>query len=62
MEQPPIRSAISSRRSTRQQVQENKLHMWVTDSGWAKFGWGKIYGQWIAGATSSLRHGQVRAH
>ena len=23
----------------------------MTDSGWAKFGWGKIYGQWIAGAT-----------
>jgi acetyl-CoA synthetase len=34
-----------------QQVQENKLHCSVTDSGWAKFGWGKIYGQWIAGAT-----------
>ncbi len=34
-----------------QQVQENELHMSVTDSGWAKFGWGKIYGQWIAGAT-----------
>lgn len=34
-----------------QQVQENKLHMSVTDSGWAKFGWGKIYGQWICGAT-----------
>ncbi|MCI9628668.1 MAG: AMP-binding protein [Eggerthellaceae bacterium] len=34
-----------------QQVQEDKLHMSVTDSGWAKFGWGKIYGQWIAGAT-----------
>lgn len=33
-----------------QQVQENKLHMSVTDSGWAKFGWGKIYGQWICGA------------
>ncbi len=33
-----------------QQVQENKLHMSVCDSGWAKFGWGKIYGQWIAGA------------
>ena len=33
-----------------QQVQENGLHMSVTDSGWAKFGWGKIYGQWIAGA------------
>ncbi|MCL2756653.1 MAG: AMP-binding protein [Coriobacteriia bacterium] len=34
-----------------QQVQENRLHCSVTDSGWAKFGWGKIYGQWIAGAT-----------
>lgn len=34
-----------------QQVKENTLHMSVTDSGWAKFGWGKIYGQWIAGAT-----------
>lgn len=33
-----------------QQVRENGLHMSVTDSGWAKFGWGKIYGQWIAGA------------
>jgi len=33
-----------------QQVQENELHCSVTDSGWAKFGWGKIYGQWIAGA------------
>jgi acetyl-CoA synthetase len=33
-----------------QQVQENKLHCSVTDSGWAKFGWGKIYGQWLAGA------------
>lgn len=34
-----------------QQVQENRLHMSVSDSGWAKFGWGKIYGQWICGAT-----------
>ncbi len=34
-----------------QQVQEDQLHMSVTDSGWAKFGWGKIYGQWICGAT-----------
>ena len=33
-----------------QQVQENKLHMSVSDSGWAKFGWGKIYGQMICGA------------
>ena len=33
-----------------QQVREDKLHMSVSDSGWAKFGWGKIYGQWICGA------------
>ena len=25
--------------------------MSVSDSGWAKFGWGKIYGQWCCGAT-----------
>ena len=31
-------------------VDENSRHMVVADSGWAKFGWGKIYGQWIAGA------------
>lgn len=33
-----------------QRVEENCLHMSVSDSGWAKFGWGKIYGQWISGA------------
>ncbi|MDR1692686.1 MAG: AMP-binding protein [Oscillospiraceae bacterium] len=33
-----------------QRVREDKLHMSVSDSGWAKFGWGKIYGQWICGA------------
>lgn len=32
-----------------QQVQENKLHLSVSDSGWGKFGWGKLYGQWICG-------------
>lgn len=31
-------------------VQNGKIHMTQTDSGWAKFAWGKIYGQWIAGA------------
>lgn len=34
-----------------QRVQKGKLHMSVSDSGWAKFGWGKIYGQWCCGAT-----------
>jgi acetyl-CoA synthetase len=33
-----------------QRVQNNGLHLTVSDSGWAKFGWGKIYGQWIAGS------------
>ncbi|GHU93732.1 acetyl-CoA synthetase [Clostridia bacterium] len=33
-----------------QRVEDGKLHMSVSDSGWAKFGWGKIYGQWICGA------------
>ena len=33
-----------------QKVQDNKVHLTHTDSGWAKFAWGKIYGQWICGA------------
>ena len=33
-----------------QHVEDGGLHMTVADSGWAKFGWGKIYGQWICGA------------
>lgn len=33
-----------------QRVVENGLHLTVADSGWAKFGWGKMYGQWICGA------------
>jgi acetyl-CoA synthetase len=31
-------------------VEDGKIHMTQTDSGWAKFAWGKIYGQWICGA------------
>lgn len=33
-----------------QRVQKGKRHMTASDSGWAKFAWGKIYGQWICGA------------
>jgi len=33
-----------------QQVREDKLHNSMSDSGWAKFGWGKIYGQFLCGA------------
>ncbi|MCL1815871.1 MAG: AMP-binding protein [Treponema sp.] len=31
-------------------VENGKVHLTQTDSGWAKFAWGKIYGQWICGA------------
>jgi acetyl-CoA synthetase len=31
-------------------VEDGAVHMTQTDSGWAKFAWGKIYGQWICGA------------
>lgn len=33
-----------------QNVQDDGLHLTVADTGWAKAGWGKIYGQWIAGS------------
>lgn len=33
-----------------QNVQENGLHFTVSDTGWAKAVWGKIYGQWICGS------------
>jgi len=31
-------------------AENNGVHLTQTDSGWAKFAWGKIYGQWICGA------------
>ncbi len=33
-----------------QRVQDNGLHLTVADTGWAKAGWGSIYGQWICGS------------
>ncbi len=32
-------------------VDDTSLHMAVADTGWAKAGWGKLYGQWICGGT-----------
>ena len=32
-----------------QNVKNGGLHFTVSDTGWAKAMWGKIYGQWIAG-------------
>ena len=31
------------------QVEDDGVHFTMADSGWAKFAWGKIFGQWIAG-------------
>lgn len=31
-------------------LNENSLHLTVADTGWGKAVWGKLYGQWIAGA------------
>ena len=31
-------------------VGDDSIHMAVADTGWAKAGWGKLYGQWICGA------------
>ncbi|WP_242405140.1 AMP-binding protein [Methanoculleus bourgensis] len=33
-----------------QDVTVNDLHLTFSDTGWAKCAWGKIFGQWIAGA------------
>lgn len=35
-----------------QKVEDGGRHLTVSDSGWAKFAWGKIYGQWICGAVN----------
>jgi acetyl-CoA synthetase len=35
-----------------QQLTPKDLHISVADTGWAKCGWGKIYGQWIVGAAN----------
>ena len=32
-------------------VSDEDIHIAVADTGWAKAGWGKMYGQWICGAT-----------
>ena len=32
-------------------LDDTSIHLTTADSGWAKCGWGKLYGQWIAGAT-----------
>jgi len=33
-----------------QGVQDDGLHLTVSDTGWAKSAWGKVYGQWLAGS------------
>ncbi|MBR4388474.1 MAG: AMP-binding protein [Prevotella sp.] len=31
-------------------LSENSIHLTVADTGWGKAAWGKLYGQWFAGA------------
>ncbi|MGA2141041.1 MAG: AMP-binding protein [Brevinematales bacterium] len=33
-----------------QNVEDNGLHLTVSDTGWAKAAWGKLYGQWLCGS------------
>lgn len=35
-------------------VVDKGLHISVAESGWAKFAWGKLFGQWICGAVQFL--------
>jgi len=32
-------------------LEEDSLHLTIADTGWGKAVWGKLYGQWITGAT-----------
>ena len=34
-----------------QQLTDGDIHFTLSESGWAKCSWGKMYGQWLAGAT-----------
>ena len=34
-----------------QNLKDDDIHFTLSESGWAKCSWGKMYGQWIAGAT-----------
>ncbi|MGI6665005.1 MAG: AMP-binding protein [Christensenellaceae bacterium] len=40
-------------------VRDGGLHLTLADSGWAKFGWGNLYGQWIA-ETAILAYDPIR--
>ncbi|MBQ5700336.1 MAG: AMP-binding protein [Alphaproteobacteria bacterium] len=34
-----------------QRLRDDDIHFTLSESGWAKCSWGKMYGQWLAGAT-----------
>lgn len=42
-------------------AKDNGLHLTMADSGWAKFGWGNLYGQWICGC-AVLAYDPIRFH
>jgi acetyl-CoA synthetase len=46
-----------------QNLHENSLHFTISDTGWGKAAWGKIYGQWLCGATVLVyEHEKLNAH
>ena len=45
-----------------QDIKHNDLHFTVSDTGWAKCAWGKIFGQWIEGACIFVYHFTGKFH
>jgi acetyl-CoA synthetase len=46
-----------------QNLHENSLHFTISDTGWAKAAWGKLYGQWLCGAAVLVyEHEKLNAH
>jgi len=47
-----------------QDLKPGDLHLTIADTGWAKAAWGKLYGQWLAGATVFVHdfRGRFNAH
>jgi acetyl-CoA synthetase len=44
-------------------LHENSLHFTISDTGWGKAAWGKLYGQWLCGATVLVyEHEKLNAH
>ena len=43
-------------------LHEGSLHLTIADTGWAKAAWGKLYGQWLAGANIFVYYHEKFTH